>query len=97
MEYFFLKKQFGKQKFIVPGEVIAVRVWLVGSFVCVWVLPPPLFFFPFLIADTFETLQGREECCSAGMPVVTPGRAPGGGEVKCTLVVGGTPSDVCVT
>lgn len=47
MEYFFLKKQFGKQKFIVPGEVIAVRVWLVGSFVCVWVLPPPPFLFSF--------------------------------------------------
>lgn len=78
MEYFFLKKQFRKQEFIVPGKVIAVRVWLVGKFVCVWV-PPSLFFSPFLIADTFETLQGWEECCSAGMPVVTPGRAPGGG------------------
>lgn len=90
MEYFFLKKQFRKQKFIVPGEVIAVRVWLVGSFVCVWVVCPPLFF-SFLIADTFETLQGREECCSAGMPVVTPGRDPAGGEVKCPLVVGVPP------
>lgn len=60
MEYFFLMKQFRKQKFTVPNQVVPRWFWLMGLGFGWGFFPFGFFlgfFFPFLITDTFETLH----------------------------------------